>query len=351
MKLSKFVLLAMLFSIVLGHRASGLEPVRHDQRAFLSRAIYADNRLWVLSDAGELSTLSAEKPAAAPEPLAAPALDLCLLDGRPAVVTCESSECTKWTLQQWTAGTWSKTSEVQAAGDRLVALTCASDNVALLTNRRLVEVSRKDTSPVMLSAELQKGLVASIHNTRDFVFVGINAGEWGGGLRRIDRRSGKVTTIERIDKGHPWGGPLNSNLDPVNGIASIPWKPDCIALAVGLVHFVPHGRIVEVCDQSVETLYSKPLANPPAAEENNLDLSGTVAFFGLASASNALFAVGIDGIYRIESGGRVPVTPLPAFKKFGEVHANFDFQDMVLVLTGINQRRSISGHVPMLVLR
>jgi len=116
-------------------------------------------------------------------------------------------------------------------------MDCATDRVTLLTTRRLVSLDGDRQSAVTLSKELSGGLISSTYGTSDKLFVGFSAGEWGGGLHRIDRRSGNVTQVERNTAGGLCGGPLNSACDPVNGITAVPWNPDCIVAAVGLVHF------------------------------------------------------------------------------------------------------------------
>jgi hypothetical protein len=186
------------------------------------------------------------------------------------------------------------------------------------------------------------------------IFVGFNAGEWGGGLQRIDRATGEVATIEQNDSGELCGGPLNTDCDPVNGIATEPWNADCVAAAVGLVHFAPHGRIVEICDKTVKRLYFKPYG-PPAPNNRVVvhrdEPFETVAFFGLSQQRDALWVVGIDGIYRIGADGAERFFPLPEFKPRGGILVSFDLPDFVLVLTDVNQRKSLSGSVPIIVSR
>jgi hypothetical protein len=190
----------------------------------------------------------------------------------------------------------------------------------------------------------------------------MNAGEWGGGLRRIDRRTGRVETIERNATGSLCGGPLNTGCDPVNGLAVVPWKPTCIAAAIGLVHFFPSGRIVEVCGRDVELLYEKGLksepwngnasqpkdASKPAADGEWIE---SVPFFGLASTTTTLVGAGGDGIYRIEAGGKVRTTPFPEWKNFDGIYASFEIPDFVIVLTQLNRRASVSGSAPLIVPR
>jgi len=45
------------------------------------------------------------------------------------------------------------------------------------------------------------------------------------------------------------------------------------------------------------------------------------------------------------------VAPLPTFRQVGGVSVSFDVPDFVVVLTDVNQRRSMGGSVPLLVAR
>ena len=343
--------------VVLG-TASGvtraLEPVRPGQASSLTRAIFAEGRLWLLSDAGQLFTIKEGEDVRVDEPLPEPVLDLCLRNGAPEIVTCKREGCTDWTLRRRVGGKWSVETTVSTGGDGLVAMACGAQNFTLLTTRRLVTLGAGKPEVVRLAeaADRRMGMVTSIDVEGDQVFVGINAGEWGGGLQRIDRRTGKVTTVERNATGELCAGPLNGSCDPVNGIAAEPWRPKCVAAAVGLVHFYPHGRIVEVCGDKVTRIYFKAYGKGrPHLSGKSDEPDQTVAFFGLARAGEFLWASGIDGIYRLGKGASVEITPLPKFKTIGGIGVSFDDPRIVLVVTTVNQRRSISGGVPMLVPR
>jgi len=353
-RISKVVGLALLFSVGwVSTGAYAVEPRRPGQESFLTRAVFADGRLWLLSDAGELSNIVEDQDTRTDASLPEPALDLCVRDGHAEAITCTREDCRNWTLRRWIDGKWSAGPEVPTNGDGLVGITCSADRVILVTTSRLIEVARGKQDAVPLSEKLEAGLVSSIHATADHVFLGINAGEWGGGLRRIDRHSGKVMVIERSISGALCGGPLSAACDPVNGIATEPWKPDCIAVAVGLVHFFSHGRIVEVCADQVQRIYFKPYGDQatPGAMVNSDEPFATVAFFGLARVGDELWAAGIDGVYRIKAPGKAQSTPLPKFKRIGNIAVSFDLPCLILVLTTVKQRRSISGSVPLLVPR
>jgi hypothetical protein len=69
----------------------------------------------------------------------------------------------------------------------------------------------------------------------------------------------------------------------------------------------------------------------------------------LYADGRALWACGIDGIYRLTADGTATITPFPKFENVGGVYFSFDVSRFAVVLTSINQRRSISGAAPMLV--
>jgi hypothetical protein len=188
--------------------------------------------------------------------------------------------------------------------------------------------------------------------TPDAVWVGFNVGEWGGGLRRISRNNGTVQTVERNRSGELCGGPLNSGCDPVNGVITAPWNPACVVAAIGLVHMMSHGRIVEVCGSNVRRLYYKALdPQPPRNKLDEGEPASTVAFFGLTRNGNTWWAVGIDGLYRFDGAHQPMFSPLPKFENKGGYWVSFAVPGIALVLTDVNQRRSMSGSVPIMAAR
>src|SRR5262249_29218718 len=136
-------------------------------------------------------------------------------------------------------------------------VSCGSDPV-LLTSGRLLTRPGYRWGAVLLSGQLRHARVTSIFPTGDGGLVGLERGEWGGGLQRIDRRTGAVTTVESNASGELCGGPLNSDCDPVTAMVASPFGRDCVIAAVGLLHLTSHGRLVEVCGASVRRLFARP---------------------------------------------------------------------------------------------
>jgi len=178
---------------------------------------------------------------------------------------------------------------VHTESDELLAVTCAAQRLVLLTTRRLIEFDGKHDYALHLTDELGSGLVSSTHATLEQFFAGLNAGEWGGGLRVIDRRTGKVTVVERNAGAALCGGPLNTSCDPVNVIAAKPGKPGCIGVAASLVHMEPHGRVLKVYGNQVKRLFYKPygkVASFTAAQFHGTDSSAPYQLPANEFASN-----------------------------------------------------------------
>lgn len=326
--------------------AAAVEPTRPGQESFLTRAVFADQKLWLLSDDGTLSSLTETAETRTREDLPDPVWDICRYRGDLVAVTAAKTGADHWSVRRRVQGNWVAEASVSIEGDGLQALDCKAEDIALLTSQRLVDLSATGPKTLPLSGKLGAGGITSTFATPEAVFVGLNAGEWGGGLSRIDRRSGVITVIERGG----CGGPLSKDCDPVNGITEAPGKPGCIIAAIGLVHMLPHGRLVEVCGEDVKQIYVKPYEVERFPSRGG-KTSMTVAFFGLVQSGATLQAVGIDGLYRFGQDGTVQTTPLPSFKEIDGIRISFELPDLVLVLTNVNQRRSLSGSVPMLIAR
>jgi len=332
--------------------ALAVEPERPGQASFLTRAVAARGQLWTLSDAGVLSSVRLGSRVMLRQRIGRPVLDICVRSGNPQIVTTQRGN-QSWTIQRFSNNKWSVDASVPTRGDQFIALDCSTNGLTMLTSRRLIALRPGAQRVVNLTSELVADEVSSIFDTSNNVYVGINAGEWGGGLRRIDRQTGAVKVIARNSSGALCDGPLNTKCDPVTGIASDPWNARCIILAIGLEHFMSHGRIDEVCGESVRSVYYKKHVAEirPDCKQPSGEPCETVAFFGLAREGNEILAVGNDGLYRIQRDGSAKYSRLPKFVAAGQIYLSYDIPGIVLVLTDVNERQSMSGSVPLLVTR
>jgi hypothetical protein len=332
------------------------EAKRNPQRsADISQAIFSQGRLWLLDDEGKLTTVAEGEDARSATDPGDYVGDLCRGADGPIVVTAKGRRASKWLVRRWRGGRWEAGPAIDGRGEPLIALACGSEGEILITDKRLISIRGDVVAEMRLSGEMPRSFVRSTSlATAGDIYLGLNAGEWGGGLRRIDRKSGRVVMLEHNVSGDLCDGPLNSSCDPVQGIAVIPWKPQCVAAAVGLIHMLAHGRIVEICGNRIEQLYAKASlgASPEKQAQIAAGQSGdSTAFFGLIRVGNSLISVGHDGLYRFTGPGEPAFQPLPRFKSIGGVLVSFALPEVVLLVTRINQRVSVSGGAPMIVPR
>jgi len=116
-----------------------------------------------------------------------------------------------------------------------------------------------------------------------------------------------------------------------------------------------HGRITSVCPERVEQMFvgagAFDASDPREAAEAAKGGYGSVAFFGLAATDTALIAAGQDGIYRIEANGAGARRRWPRFVEVDGILVSFALPDVVLVLTELNRRASVSGSAPLMAVR
>jgi len=310
--------------------------------------VFAEGRLWLLTSEGELSSLADGDDRPRFARLDAPVLNICSSGGGLKAVTGLRGGASTWTLRSHTGEGWQSNARIDAEDEELLGMACDGERVTLLSTSRIREVHDRDVRSLRLSESLRGyPAITTMLASGDAVYVGLNIGEWGGGLRRIERSTGRVTNIERAENADPCGTPLDSDCDPVNGLIVSPRNPDCVIAAVGLVHFLPSGRIVEICGDAVELVFSREYR----PEQAGAGPYGEIAFFGVAPSGDGIVAAGIDGIYRLTSSGQFVRREAPHWRQYGSVNVSYDNPDIILVMTGINQRASISGNTPILVPR
>lgn len=321
---------------------AAMEPVRPGQEDSVRRIVFADQRLWLLSDAGEVWVVREGQEGGQKAQTPDAVFDICVQNGAPIIATASRDRPTIWRLRRWQDGRWADAAAVPVEDDGLVAMACEPDRVVVLTSRRIIDLgaTRRVTT---LSNRAPVRPVSVVLATPDYLYVGLNAGEWGGGLKRIDRATGAVQTLARNESGDLCGGPL-SGCDPVNGLAASPWKPDCIVAAVGLIHMTGVGRLVEVCGDRIKSLYSEPC---PGARGSG---DCTTPFFGIAPVGRTLLAVAPDELVTLDGSGRSTRETGLHFQTYGPFQVSFA-PSFVVVRTSANRRHSLSGVTPLITAR
>jgi len=321
----------------------------------IAHAAFAHGRLWMITDDGALTSLAEGETRRTAHDAGGPVLALCRTGDTLLALTGRADAGSRWTLRRLEAGTWRPLREVERSRDAFVAMACGEAGEMILTSRRLIDLAPGGRGLPIRAALVPPEVRAILHVTPDAAYVGLNSGEWGGGLRRIDRRTGAVRTVERNATGDLCDGPLNTNCDPVNGLATLPWRRECLAAAIGLIHMAAHGRIVSVCGDEVEQVFVgladvDPENAREMAEATNGG-QGSAAFFGLVPAGDGLIAADHNGLYRITGANTGTHHPWPRFVEVDGILVSFALPDVVLVMSELNRRASMSGLAPILVPR
>ncbi|HEV7692655.1 MAG TPA: hypothetical protein VGO52_17590 [Hyphomonadaceae bacterium] len=173
------------------------------------------------------------------------------------------------------------------------------------------------------------------------IYTGQNNGEWGGGLYRIDLKTGESKKIERVDDPKEiCGYPLDADCDPVPAMVADPERPDCVYAGVALQHMSSHGRILRVCGETVEVVFEKKAYPGGRSRES-------AAIYGLDISGKTLWAVSSGALYRIEGSQQTEIK-LPKLEQTAGL-SMARLPGMLVLSTGANQAFSLSGYTTLLV--
>lgn len=324
-------------------RATGANKV--ESRPSVIKALYRDHMLLTLTEDGRLHAWP--EGAAAGERVKAPGWvrSFCAMDGELVLVTGRERE-RKISLWTGRSGAWSLATRFdQGAKDPFVALDCSGAEPVLLT-ARAIRLPRSGRSIAIKPEMLAPGGFFTTLQHGGYLYVGANAGEWGGGLRRFALAGGAAEVIDGADPDTLCGGTLDVACDPVTGLAPDPARPDCILATTGLEHFMSRGSVVRVCGGKISLAYAKPYTLDTAWRfdaQSKSDFSPTVAFYSLGTAGQGAWAVGSDGTYHFTHDDAPDFAAFPKDTPFPASGIDWSNRDFVLVATNINQRHSMSG--------
>src|ERR1700687_1428646 len=245
------------------------------------------------------------------------------------VVDIEKSGHDLWVLRQvapdvrefvvsiWRSGAFEDLGRfISTDKDEPIVLLNSAGSPSVLSHDalRVLSGAHHDWQLIALKGQLRWGVQVSVASPRSgkSIYVGVNRGEWGGGLQRVDIQTGVVTNIERRDSKDLCSGPLNSDCDPVTGLVSDPQEEDCVLVAVGLVHLsISKGQILRVCGDRVTSIVEEPATGGIGGK-----MKMTEAFYGLAPAGDSCFwGITWRALYRFAVDGKLEREyPLPKLK-------------------------------------
>lgn len=218
--------------------------------------------------------------------------------------------------------------------------------VLLPSSVAMLQAMDAEWRSIKLTKELRAGVQTAVAQVRNGeIYVGVNMGEWGGGLQRVDLTTGGVIDIEHRHVGGLCAGPLNSDCDPVTAIISDPLTDHCVVATIGLVHLISHGRILRVCGDQVTVVFEKKFTTQIGRERFDMH----EAFYDIAPMSRSgYWAVSARALYRFK-GDAPEEFPLPRLEPLGVLYVSRALAGLLIVRTDVNSGVSLSGYTPLLI--
>jgi hypothetical protein len=248
----------------------------------------------------------------------------------------------EYSLLEWRDNAFGLLGRIRLAdAEALLAMTAIGGQPVVVSNRAIYVLAQDGgwTATRLqpsLGAEFSFGFTAvAASSSAQALYVGVDRGEWGGDLKRINLTTGAVDEVSEAS------GPL----DPVNAVIPAPDDPDCVIVAVGLVHMASSGRLRKVCGTNVSDVLDRISAIKQGFDDYDL----AEAFFGLGASGNGYWAVSNRALYHF--GGNVAPSraELPKAKLWnGLIHSIVD-ANVVILFSGRNRRFSLSGYTPIVI--
>ena len=159
------------------------------------------------------------------------------------------------------------------------------------------------------------------------LYVGYNRGEWGGGLRHVDLRSGAISFVASEEE-NPCEGVLGPTCAPVVGLFPDRQTPDCLIVGSGISHLgSSRGEVYRVCDSDIEIVFATPT---PAVGDRWMMGPQPWPLDGLFEVAGGWIGTSRDRYFR-SYGVRVEERPMPTFRNWAGLEIS-DEQDGVLFL-------------------
>jgi hypothetical protein len=303
------------------------------------RAVWAHDRLWFLAGGGRLLSLREDEGAPVLEPLNDSVLELTVHERTLHAIATVGSSGRGWSVLRRVDSGFESVAEISIADDGLVGLASSPTGIVLVTTRRLLDIGGGKVQETWLSKELLACTsVATLFVNAKYLYVGIDVGEWGGGLLRVDRATGQVDPIDREDPEDPSCTLLNPDLYSITAIVPLPWDSDALAISSGSFE----GDVFLVRGSRV-----RRFSRLRPAEQ-----SSECPALGMASSASTLWALGLCGIHRIDPGGCATLVPPPPMRNYRGLEASFAIPGLVVIARNDPDRPSWPfGSCPLLVSR
>lgn len=308
--------------------------------------VHYRNALWTRHRDGTLARWAEAANEPVEQDIGGTVADFCVFE-RDLLAVVQRPQNTAMQLLALGDSGWTEVTNWQAnEHNAFLALDCTGPEIVLLTAEEMIFPQLDRKVAIDIEALLPVGQISTLQHD-GWLYAGSNSGEWGGGLRRFALSDGRAERIEDND-GSLCGGLLNTDCDPVTGLAPDPANNNCILAGVGLVHMMSSGNIVRVCDTEVRLAYQKPYTLERDwtwdADTVNETRYNTLPFFDIVEIQEGAVAVSVDGLYTFGPDNADPeFSAFADFRAWAENGIDWTGGDIILVSTTMNQTHSLSG--------
>lgn len=321
-------------------------------RAPVIRAIFRDHALLTLTSDGKIHAWADGSSNVSNFDVPGKVRDFCK-QGNEIILVTGDSQSTGIKIWSGTEHAWTlRISLKNAAENGYLALDCSGAEPILLTTSSMRFLATNREVQIRPDPILGRAYLTTLQHGQ-YLYVGANAGEWGGGLRRFSLKDGSTKALDGSDPQELCGGLLNTACAPVTGIVIDPSNPNCVLVATGLVHLMSSGMVVRVCGESFSLAYAKPYTIELGWKFNPKDApsSPSVPFFSMGAGSNKAWAIAGDGLYTFAGNPLPTFAPFPRPSRLSASGIDWTNKDFVLISTTMNQVHSLSGSSLILVPR
>lgn len=238
---------------------------------------------------------------------------------------------------------------VPAKDERVFAMTATAAGPVIVSTHMVRVATDTGLRSVVLASNptgpMPGGIVTvGAPETGGTVYVGVNRGEWGGGLTRIDLATGAVDKIEDVKRFVFNGMVLDKVMDDITAVIADPLHKDCVIVAAGEIHFLVSGRVLRVCGTKASLVFTQIRKQTI----NGRTIEMQEAFFGLAPARDGFWATGTGCAYRFQGAKPPQQLDCPELEDWHGIQLTRALPGIVLVATEANRRFSLSGTTPLI---
>ncbi len=237
---------------------------------------------------------------------------------------------------------------------RWLTMAADGDQLVLAESTRAQVIDRDGRErEVTFTQAIPGGHHVSAALTSGALYVGLDSGEFGGGLWRVDLSTGSMTEVrgsglQPPPPDDPLCGPsLYHECAPVTAVVADPARPGCVLASVGMSHMgSTHGAVHRVCGEAIERLWYEQLRDRGSPWTGYSD---SAAVWGLLPAPGGFWAATNHGLVRREAGRADQVWTTLAIETLGGVTQSRQLAGVRLVWSAHQAAVSVGGGGAMLV--